>query len=562
MTDIVPLCRRDLALMPGLAPALAELGRMTGGAAWLLRALSVDPALVPALVNLGAFRCGAGDARGAAGALAQALALAPDEPSAWFNRGLALAGSPAAATAYRRCLALAPAADAAAYLADALRDGDPLVAAIRPYRQALALAPAELRLLESLAFCLSYDPEAKSPEIFRLNRRWAALAAATPLPAPIVSAKPGRRLRVAYLSADLYDHPVGRNLVGLIEHHDRGAVEVCLYDQRPGDDAIAGRIRAVASLRRVVTDLDDRALAEAIRADAIDLLVVLAGHTPFNRLAVAALRPAPVQVAMHDFTTSGLDAFAAVFGDATLMPEGGEEGFVEPVVRLPSFYLHEPLPDVPIPARPPLGVDGPLLLVSANNPAKLNDRVIDLWGRLLRHLPQARLLLKYRDRFGDPRVRRRWLERLARSGIGADRLLFHTGDEPLASHLAVIGGADLALDPFPFNGCTTSYEALWMGVPVVTLKGRRFVGRAGAAMVQPLGLSDLAVADEDAYVAAALGLAADPARRARLRAELRPRLRSSALLDASAHAASVEAAYRRLWRDCCARKTKERNPVR
>ncbi len=564
MTEIARLCRRDLALIPGLAPALAELGRMTGVAAWLLRALSLDPALVPALINLGAFKCGAGDAGGGARTLARALALAPDEPSAWFNRGLALEGSPAAATAYRRCLALAPAADAAAYLADALRDGDPLVAAIRPYRQALALAPAEPRLFESLAFCLSYDPEAKSPEIFRLNRRWAALTAAAPLPAPIVSAEPGRRLRVAYLSADLYDHPVGRNLVGLIEHHDRSAVEVCLYDQRPGDDAIAGRIRAAASLRRVVTDLDDRALAETIRADAVDLLVVLAGHTPFNRLAVAALRPAPVQVAMYDFTTSGLDAFAAVFGDATLMPEGGEEGFVEPVVRLPSLYLHEPLPDVPIPSRPPLGADGPLVLVSANNPAKLNDRVVDLWGRLLRHLPQARLLLKYRDRFGDPLVQRRWLARLARSAIGADRLVFHTGDESLASHLAVIGGADLALDPFPFNGCTTSYEALWMGVPVVTLRGRRFVGRAGAAMLQPLGLSDLAVADEEAYVAAALALAADPERRARLRRELRLRLKASALLDPRAYAGAVEAAYRRLWRGWCAGrpKTKERNTAR
>ena len=267
---------------------------------------------------------------------------------------------------------------------------------------------------------------------------------------------------------------------------------------------------------------------------------------------------------MHDFTTSGLTQIDAVLGDATLMPEGGEEGFVEPVARIPSFYLHEPLADVPVARRPPLGPEGPLVLLSANNPAKLNDRVIDLWGRILRHLPQARLLLKYRGRFGDPLVQRRWLGRLAHLSLGAERLVFHTGDESLVSHLSVIGGADLALDPFPFNGCTTSYEALWMGVPVVTLTGKRFVGRAGTAMLQPLGLSDLAAVDEDAYVAAALGLAADPGRRARLRSELRPRLEASALLDGAAHAKAVEAVYRRLWEDWCGGRlnTKERTPAR
>lgn len=564
MTDTATLCRRDLALMPGLAPALAELGRMTQAAAWLVRALGVDPALLPALINLGAFRCGAGDASGAARALAQALALAPDEPSAWFNRGVALGRTPEAAIAYRRSLALAPSADAATYLADVLRDGDPLIAAIPVYRQALALAPAEPRLVESLAFCLSYDPAAASPEIFRLNRRWAALVAAPPAPAHANPRDPGRRLRVGYLSADLYDHPVGRNLVGLIEHHDPNAIEVCLYDEREAGDAIARRLRAAAAFRRVTTGLDDRALAEVIRSDRIDLLVVPAGHTPFNRLAVAAFRPAPVQLAMHDFTTSGLAAIDAVLGDATLMPEGGEEGFVEAVARIPSFYLHEPLPDVPVGERPPLGPEGPLVLLSANNPAKLNDRVIGLWGRILQRLPRARLLLKYRERFGDPLVQRRWTERLAPLGLGAGRLVFHTGDESLAAHLAVIGGADLALDPFPFNGCTTSYEALWMGVPVVTLTGKRFVGRAGTAMLQPLGLSDLAAVDEDAYVDAALGLAADPGRRARLRSELRSRLRASALLDARAYAKAVEAVFRQLWQDWCAGrlKTKERNPVR
>jgi len=555
---IVRACRHDLALVPGLAPALSELGRRSGERVWLGRALAVDPGAVAAWINLGALATGAGDRR-ALVALARALALAPDAAAAWFNLGVARGLAPDAAAPYRRVLALEPAAvDAAVNLADALRSGDPLLAAVAAYRRALALDPADPHVVESLAFCLHYDPDAGSPEIFRLNRRWGALVAAAPAPPHGNDPDPDRRLRVGYLSADLYDHPVGRNLVGLIEHHDPRAVEACIYALRDGADAITDRIRAGARLWRASAGLDDPALARLMRADRLDLLVVLAGHTPHNRLAVAALRPAPVQVAMHDFASSGLAAIDAVLGDAGLMPEGGEEGFVEEVVRLPSFYLHDPLPDVPI---APAADGDRLLLGSCSNPAKLNDRVIGVWAGILRRLPGARLLLKYRDRFGDPRVRRRWLARMAAAGIGPERLLFVTGEEAMADHLGVVGTLDVALDPFPFNGCTTTYEALWMGVPVVTLAGSRFVGRAGAAMLGEVGLGDLVAAGEAAYVEAVLRLASDPARRARLRAELRPRLRASALLDAPGHARAVEAAYRRLWRGWCRRMTKERKPA-
>jgi predicted O-linked N-acetylglucosamine transferase (SPINDLY family) len=501
------------------------------------------PDLLDALIN-----------RGREDALRQALALRPDEPSAWFNLGILHGRRPEAAQAYRRSLALEPAVDAAANLADVLRDSDPLIAAIPFYRRALALEPAHLSLIESLAFSLSYDPDATSGEIFALNRRWGALLARPrvqpaaedgPLAHPI---DPSRRLRVGYLSADLHEHPIGRNLVGLIEHHSE-AVELFFYAGREVDDRIVRRLKARAAAWRTTVGLDDADLAERIRADRLDLLVFLAGHTPFNRLGLAAHRPAPVQIAMHDLTTSGLPEIDAVLGDEATMPEGGEEGFVERILRLPSFYLHERLPAVPLAPRPLIGAEGPLTLVSANNPAKLNDRVVDLWAEILARLPQARLLLKYRDRFGDPLIQARWLKRLKRRGLGPERLLFRTGDEDLSSHLAVIGAADIALDPFPFNGATTTYEALWMGVPVVTWKGRRFVGRTAAAMLETLGLSELVAANETEYLAAVLALAQDPRRRADLRSSLRARLEASSLLDAPAYARAVEAEYRRLRED-------------
>jgi len=555
VNDTIRLCRCDLALSPDLAPALAALGGLAHAPRWLARSLAVAPALVDARINLAA-RLGPAAAQAM---LRPALALKPDEPSAWFNLGVARARSAQAAAAYRRSLALAPAADAAANLADVLRDGDPLIAAIPFYRRALALAPAHPVLIESLAFTLHYDPRAASEEIFRLNRRWGALLArpralpARPgalqqrFPAP-ASAKPGAprsRLRVGYLSADLHDHPVGRNLVGLIEHHDPGAVEVFLYAGRAGEDRIVRRLKAAAAAWRMTQDLDDDALAERLRADRLDLLVFLAGHTPDNRLSLATHRTAPLQLAMHDLTTSGLGEIDAVLGDEATMPEGGEERFVERILRLPSFYLHEALPQVAVAPRAP-GAEAPLLLVCANNPAKLNDRVIDLWMEILRRLPEARLLLKYRDRFGDPLIQARWRDR---AGALAGRLVFHAGDEDLEAHLAVIGAADIALDPFPFNGATTTYEALWMGVPVITLKGRRFVGRACASMLETIGLAELAASDEADYLAKVLALAAQPQRRAALRATLRARLEASPLLDAAAYARAVEAQYRRLWEE-------------
>ena len=551
---LVSAVRRDLAQAPAQAPALAALGGAEGGL-WFERALASEPACLEALIDLGAVLVARGERRRALTLLLRALALAPGAVAAWINLGGVIGLSPAAVPVWRRALACEPdAADAAVHLADALRVGDPLIAAIPAYRRALALLPGEAPLFESLAFALAYDPDAGNAEILALNRRWAALLdrAAPRHDDDRDRAAAERRLRVGYLSADFYDHPVGRNVVGLIEHHDRRAVAPVLYALQAGGDAVTARLRAGAWLWREAHGLDDRALAAMIGADRIDILVVLAGHTPFNRLSVAALRPAPVQIAMHDIASAGLEAIDAVIGDETLMPDDGE--FLEEVVRLPCFYLHDRLPEVPLTAPLAVADAQALLLGSCSNPAKLNDRVIALWAEILRRLPQARLLLKYRERFGDPLVRRRWLGRMAAAGIGAERLVFHTGDEGLESHLGVLGRLDIALDPFPFNGSTTTYEALWMGVPVVTLKGRRFVGRVGEALLARVGLDDLVAADEAAYVETVLALAADAPRRAALRAALRQRLCGSALLDAPAHAREVEAAYRGLWRRWCERR--------
>jgi protein O-GlcNAc transferase len=550
--------RQGLALRPDDALALESLGRREGGQAWFARALALAPDFIQASINLSAAATAAGADESARRALRRALALAPASDAAWFNLGVALGLNDAAAAAYRRVLALDPEAlDAAANLADALRAGDPLTDAIGPYRRALALAPAEPRLLRSLMFCLNYAPSTDSRVLFDCARRWAALKAAADPGPHLNPADPDRRLKLGYLSADLYDHPVGRNLLGLIESHDPGRFDLHVYAEPVREDALTARLKARVATWRSTAGLDDREVARRIRADSIDILVAVAGHTPHNRIEVAAYKPAPLQASLYDFTTSGLTQVDAFLGDPWLTPEGGAERFSETVERLACLYLYPALPEVPVGPR----AAGPLILGSSSNPAKLNDRVIRLWARILLDLPEARLRLKYRERFGDPLIQRRWRRLVAGEGVDPARLDFVVGDLGTEPHLKRIGETDIALDPFPFNGATTTYEALWMGVPVVSLTGERFVGRMGLALLAQIGLADLAAASESDYVAKVVGLARDQGRLARLRSSLRDRLKRSPLLDAAFHARQVEAVFRLMWQDWCRRQaeTKERN---
>jgi predicted O-linked N-acetylglucosamine transferase (SPINDLY family) len=233
--------------------------------------------------------------------------------------------------------------------------------------------------------------------------------------------------------------------------------------------------------------------------------------------------------------------------DGILNPEDGEERFSETVLRLPCFYLHMPIEDVSLQRR----AGEPFTMGSCNNPAKLNDRVIELWSQVLKVIPGSRLMLKYRDSFSDPALVEDFGRRFAAQGIDASRVILDGRRVGRGEHLAFVGQLDVALDPFPFNGSTTTYEALWMGVPVVTLAGRRFVGRVGAAMLHQVGLPDLVAGSLSEYVEIVVRLASDGPRRALLRTDLRRRLLASALMNAPAYARNVEAMYRQMWRRWC-----------
>jgi len=288
-------------------------------------------------------------------------------------------------------------------------------------------------------------------------------------------------------------------------------------------------------------------VAALVRADEVDVLVVLAGRFDRNRPLVAAYRPAPVRVSFHDPGTSGLSAVEYLIADRTLVPRRREERFSERVVCLPSFYIHAPLegPQVgPLPAAE----RGYVTFGSFNNPAKVNDEVLALWGEVLRAVPGSRLKLKFKNWFGNQGLRERMLRGL---GSESDRVEFMAAEAARGEHLALYNDVDIALDPFPFTGSTTTFEALWMGVPVVTLAGAAMAGRWSASILQALKLPELVAGSRAEYVGIAAGLAGDLSRLAGLRAGLRDRVAGSPLCDGRSRARQVERIYRALWRRWC-----------
>ena len=601
------LCyRAAISLAPAFVAAIGNLGNLEAEAGVLetscrryTRALASAPLLAGLHLMLGTARLRLGQDDLGRRSLLRAIDLQPGYPKAHANLGLrdldlgrikeaerhfrlALEGDPNLALALaglsrslsdqarsrearsmaRRALALAPAAaDALAAAGQAAVMAGQHELAKTVFRRASAADPAP-SALKGLMLYLHYDPEATTDDIYRLHRRWATSLPSVVERPPTNAAQPDRRLRIGYVSADLFDHPVGRTVVGLLENHDRSVVEAFVYAERTEEDPVNARLRKAATVWRATASLDDRALAAAIRRDEIDILVFLAGHTFKNRLAVAALRPAPVQVSMYDFGTSGLDAVDWVLSDEVLSPASGEERFSERIFRLAGLHLHMPIEAVP--SRQTAA--GAVVFGSCSNPVKLNDRVIATWARILDTCRDSRLLLKYRDAYSDQDLvrdlRRRFaaaeeaaVARFAAHGVSPARIVFDGRRTARRAHLEVVGGFDVALDPFPFNGCTTTYEALWMGVPVVALLGSRLLGRMSAGMLGRVGLGDLIADDEAAYVDVAVRLAGDVRRRDELRRTLRNSLKASRLLDAAAYARDVEAAYRSMWTDWCARRS-------
>jgi protein O-GlcNAc transferase len=362
---------------------------------------------------------------------------------------------------------------------------------------------------------------------------------------------PDRRLKVGYVSADFRYHSVAFFIEPLLARHDRDAVEVYCYHSHSVHDAITDRFARIADHWVPSGGLSDERLAERIRGEGIDILVDLAGHTGDNRLLVFARKPAPVQVTYLGYpTTTGLSAMDWRLTTWEVDPEGSERWYTERLYRLPRTlwcYRSPQEGECGEMAPTPALSKGHVTFGSMNHLAKISQETVEVWGAILRELPDARLVM---TSIPEGMAQERLKERFAAQGIPPERLRLH-GRLPAERFRALSRGIDIVLDPFPYNGTTTTCEALWMGLPVITLIGKTSVARSGYALLKTVGLEGLCAKDGAEYVRIAAGLARNPSRLDALRQGMRSRLEASPLRDEEGFARDIEEAYREMWREWC-----------
>ncbi len=555
----------DAAFHSNLGAALIELRRFDDAITALRHANELRAGYAEALYNLGNALCAGGRVEEAVAKYRSALALAPKDPEMHNNLGAALAELGCLEEAIARfhdALRLRPGyVEALGNLGSALKDEGHVDEAIRIYRETLHLQPGRAYTHSDLLLALHFSNGVEAQVIFREHLRWNDLHAkphateCAPFPN---TADPNRRLRIGYVSPDFREHSVALFSENLLACHDREKVAVYCYAELRRPDPSGFRARIGPTMWRETTGLTDAEVAAQVRRDEIDILVDLAGHTGFHRLLAFARRPAPVQVTYLGYCdTTGLDAMDYRLTDAHADPQENHDHLhSEKLIRLPDcawcFRPPEAAPEVP---APPAATSGTITFGCFNAVPKITAEILGIWARILNAVPASRLLLKASGLRDGPACAR-ILGILASSGVPAERVTLAPYAPTRAAHLALYGSVDIALDTFPYHGTTTTCEALWMGVPVITLAGKTHVSRVGVSLLTNAGLPELIAHTATDYARLATSLANDDACLSELRATLRGKMKASPLMDAPRFARNIEQAYREMWGTWCAKQNR------
>lgn len=530
LANALSLVQRVVALRPdaavcrnNLGQVLERLGKDADAAGCYEAAIELEPAYAEAHNNLGLVRARQDRLADAEALYLKATDLDPGYAEPLTNRG------------------------------NLLKDRGDLDAAIGCYRRAVELRPDLSGVHSNLLLTLHYHPDFSPADLLREHRAWAERHVA-----PLAATRrahdngrdPERRLRVGYVSPDFREHSVARFVLPLFREHDQRQVEVLAYSDVTRPDAVTGLLRNHVDRWRDIATLGDEQLADVVRADGVDVLVDLAAHSAHNRLLAFARKPAPVQFTYLAYcSTTGVDAIDYRVTDRILDPPTESGHYTEAPVHVPHCYWCYSVPPLPNSVLPKAErAPGPPTFGCLNNFAKVSDVTLDLWGRLLRRVPESRLLVYARAETHRDRVRRA----LHAAGVEKSRAGF-VGYQTLADYLGTYRQIDIALDPHPYGGGTTTCDALWMGVPVVSLAGRTAVSRAGATLLTNVGLERLVAQTGEQYLELAAGLLRDASGLAELRRQLRSRIEASPVMDAPQFARDLEAAFRIAWRAWCGR---------
>lgn len=504
-----------------LARPLAMQGRLEEAIRLLERAVKLQPRLTPAYCNLAMLEAALGRIDEACANYRRALEIEPDRADVRHGLGVAL-----------------------------LRGGR-LDEAIGALREAAKAKPGDAAYASDVVFHLHFHPAHDGPTILAEARAWdrahgdgavdrvvlERTRGPDTIPAPLMNRD--RRIRVGYVSPNFRRHCQAFFLFPLLAHHDHDRFEIHCYSDVARPDEWTGRLLALADHAHGVSGMSHAALAERIAADGIDVLVDLTMHMADGRLPVFARRPAPVQVCWLAYPgTTGLAAMDYRVTDPYLDPDDAGPYTERPLVLPETFWCYDPLEVLPAPGSLPARERGHVTFGSLNNVLKVHEGVVDVWARVLRSVPRSTITLL--APVGE--ARRATLGRFEARGVAPDRVRF-VEYQARQAYLETYRGIDVALDTFPYNGHTTSLDALWMGVPVVTLVGPTVVGRAGLSQARNLGLPELVAPDADRFVEVAAGLSADLEHLASLRGELRGRMERSPLMDAARFARNLEAAF-------------------
>jgi len=546
------------AINANLGNLLRHMGQIDAARKCLNHALDLDPGNLDACLNLGTLEKEQGRPELAARLFQRIIQRNPDHRKAYNNLGVVFKDQgflDEASSVLQAALRLNPHdPDALLNLGNVYKAQGRIQSALDCYGRALEHAPEHAAANSNYLYAQLYHSDMGRRQLYKTACQWGDRQSRA-LSSPVTFANdptPTRRLRVGYVSPDFRRHSVSFFFQPLVEHHNKDQFEIFAYAEVPQPDDSTARIRSCCHHWRFTVGQTDKAVAQNIRDDRIDILVDLAGHTAGNRLNVFAKKPAPIQISWLGYPgTTGLPMMDYRLTDEVADPYSEADQFhSEHLLRLPGCFLcYTPPGSLPSVVASSSG-NTSIIFGSFNNLPKVNEKVIHCWAQILREVPQANLFLKSKP-LADESTRDRYLGLFQKNDVSPERIILKHWAESTTEHLELYNDVTIALDPFPYNGTTTTCEALLMGVPVVTLCGNRHSARVGASLLSRIGLDDLIAADEQTYVQKALNLARDRDHLQLLRQNLRNKLLNSRLCNASDFARKVEHCYRQQWVQWC-----------